>query len=84
MLALAESVKKKQQGRKMSSILTKYRIAPESDVIDVKESPDKPYKPTTRKTKAVGSSKSTPQSKKAKMDQSPYKVSGKVTKLKGP
>ena len=83
MLALAESVKK-QQGRKMPSILTKYGMASESDVIEVKESPDKPNKPTTRKTKAVGSLKSTPQSKKAKTDRSPCKVSGKVTKFKGP
>ena len=57
MLALGESVKKKQQGRKRSIILTKYRMASESDLIDVKDSPDKPNKPTTRKTKAVGSRK---------------------------
>ena len=48
------------------------------------ESPDKPNKPTTRKTKAVGSPKLTPKTKKAKTDPSPSKVSGKVTKLKGP
>ena len=84
MLTLAQSVKKKQQGHMMSSILTKYGVASESDVIQVNESPDKPNKPTTRKTKAVGSLKLTPKTKKAKTDPSPSKVSGKVTKLKGP
>ena len=67
----------------MSSILTKYGMASESHVIEVKESPNKANKPTTCKTKAVGSQKSTPQSKKAKTDPSPCKVSGKVTKFKG-
>ena len=82
MLTLAQSVKKKQPGRKMSSILTKYRVASESEVIEVKESPDKsPNKPSTCNTKAVDSPKSTPQSKKAKTDPSPSKVSGKFAKL---
>ena len=51
-------------------------MASESDVVEVNESPDKPNKPTTRKTKAVG----TP--KKAKTDPSPSIVSGKVNKFK--
>ena len=69
----------------MSGILTKYWMTSESDVTEVKESPDKlPNKPTNHKTKAVGSLKLMPQSKKAKTDPFPSKVSGKVIKFKGP
>ena len=91
MLNKAIAIKKKKQGRTISSLLSKYGVPPEAEeVIEVDGSPDEPDKPATkintRKKKAEETPKCPPSSKKARTDPSPSKVAarGKVTKVKGP
>ena len=49
MLNKAIAIKKKKQGRTMSSLLSKYDVPPEAEeVIEVDGSPDKPDKPATK------------------------------------
>ena len=69
----------------MSSLLTKYGVAPPSDVIEVDESPAKEQK-ATRKSKIRDPEKSPKLNKKARTDTTPAKGLGPaaVKKVKGP
>ena len=73
MLNKAIAIKKKKQGRTMSSILTKYGVPTESEeIIDVDGSPQQPAtKPTTRKKKAAETPKSPPPTVK-RLGQTPH------------
>ena len=51
MLTAAQDCKQKKQGRAMSSLLTKYGVAPPSDVIEVDESLAKQETKATRKSR---------------------------------
>ena len=85
MLTAAQACKPKKQGRAMSSLLTKYGVAPLSDVIEVDESPAKEEK-ATRKSIQKNPEKSPKQNKKAQTDTTPAKGLGPAAlkKVKGP
>ena len=85
MLTAAQACQQKKQGRAMSSLLTKYGVAPPSDVIEVDESPAKEEK-ATRKSKIRDPEKSPKLNKKARTDTTPAKGLGPaaVKKVKGP
>ena len=85
MLTAAQACQQKKQGRAMSSLLTKYGVAPPSDVIEVDESPAKEEK-ATRKSKIRDPEKSPKLNKKARTDTTPAKGLGPAAlkKMKGP
>ena len=76
MLTKAIAIKKKKQGRSMSSILTKYGVPTESEmIINVDGSPQQPAtKPTTRKKKAAETPKSPPPPTVKRLGQTPHHV----------
>ena len=84
MLTAAQACKQKKQGRAMSSLLTKYGVAPPSDVIEVDESPAKEETKATRKSRDP--EKSPKQNKKARTDTTPAKGPGPAAlkKVKAP
>ena len=86
MLTAAQACKQKKQGKAMSSLLTKYSVAPPSDVIEVDESPAKQETKATRKSKSRDPEKSPRQNKKARTDTTPARGPGPAAlkKVKGP
>lgn len=87
MLTCAQARKQKEEGRTMSSIMTKYGVPQPSEIVDIEDSPT-----TGKKSKKTASPKSAPKSKKprietttpktAKVKTAPSKVKGPPTKRK--